>query len=275
MQKQIRRPPRFSIHLLGPFRIYQNDRQIETWPGQKGKSIFKYLVVNRQGAIHREVLMDLFWQGTEPEAARKNLHQAIYSLRQTLQDSYPNFAHILFEQDRYLINPEINIWVDSEAFLKHYQTGLTLLRDGRQATAYNEFALAENLYKGEFLHEDRYEEWLLVERENLKHTYLEVLQKLSLHYFKRREYTLCIAYCQKNRCPGQLSGRRPSALNALLLAPRAKAFSLAAVFFMCRGAQRRTGHLSNGSNSSALPKDQSVIRSISPSQKIENSLNLN
>ncbi len=185
------------VYCLGPFRVYQNEQLVEKWQGHKCKSLFKYLVIHRERPIHREILMDLFWQEADPEAARKNLHQAIFNLRQTLQTGCPDFAHILLEDGCYSFNPELEVCLDSEAFTRHYQTGQRLERQDYLPQAMKEYELADSLYEGEPLAEDLYEEWTTVHRENLKHTHLDILDRLSQFYFDQEQFALCITFCHK------------------------------------------------------------------------------
>ena len=83
---------------------------------RRGRAIFKYLVAHRATAAPKELLADLFWPDSEPELARRSLHQAIYCLRQTFKRLAPAAQVIQFAEDRYQINSEIAIWVDSEEF---------------------------------------------------------------------------------------------------------------------------------------------------------------
>jgi DNA-binding SARP family transcriptional activator len=54
--------------------VYLDDQPIEDWPSSKGKSIFKYLVAHRERPVAKEVLMEVFWPGARPDAARNNLN---------------------------------------------------------------------------------------------------------------------------------------------------------------------------------------------------------
>jgi DNA-binding SARP family transcriptional activator len=195
--RQVNNGPSLTVYCLGTFRVYVNERFIEKWPGNKCKHIFKYLLVHRKQPIHQEVLMDLFWPDVDPESARRNLYQAIYNLRQALQNGDDDYPHILCEDSCYLPNPDAEIWIDSEAFRLHYQTGQQMEREGCMRQAIEAYEQAENLYGGEFLAEDRYEDWLIVHRENLKHAYLDILDRLSQYYFDQAQFAMCIAYCQK------------------------------------------------------------------------------
>ena len=185
------------VYCLGPFRVYKNDQVVEKWPGNKCKQILKYLVVHRDVPVNQEILMEQFWPGMGLKAARRNLYQAVYSLRQALHDDASDAAYVLTEDNHYRLNPDLEIWVDSEAFNAHYRSAQDLLTAGHQEQAMQEFEMAEDLYQGEFLAEDRYEDWPLVHRENLKNAYLDTLSQLSQHFYTNGQYARSIYYSRK------------------------------------------------------------------------------
>lgn len=189
--------PTCVIYCLGPFRVYQDDQPIPDWKSSKGKSIFKYLVVHRQAPIAKEVLMDLLWPDSTPDAARNNLNVAIYGLRQTLRQIQPNLAHILFQDECYLLNPEIEIWVDVEAFLEHLRMAHHLEQRGELTLAIREYRAAETLYQGEFLADDRYEDWPVSQRQRLVSDYFSILDRLSSYYLDQKDYDTCATMCEK------------------------------------------------------------------------------
>jgi DNA-binding SARP family transcriptional activator len=196
-QQQEQSPPSFMVYCLGPFRLYQDDLPVEDWSSSKGKSVFKYLVTHRERPVAKEVLMDLFWPDANPDAARNNLNVAMYGLRQTLYKIRPHFPHVLFQDEYYLFNPALQIWVDVEEFIERFQTAQNLEGRGELARAVREYRTAEALYQGEFLEEDRYEDWLLPQRQRLQDRYLNLLDRLSRHYFDQENYDACATMCEK------------------------------------------------------------------------------
>lgn len=189
--------PSLIVYCLGVFRVYRNDEPIQEWISIKGKSIFKYLVTHRKHPIAKEVLMELFWPEIDPDAARNNLNVAIYGLRRSFRKGCPDISHILFQDGCYLLNPELEIWVDVEAFREHFNAGLNFERRGEVASAINEYRAADALYQDEFLVEDRYEEWLLPQRQSLQDDYLDLLNRLSCFYLDQKDYNACIPVCNK------------------------------------------------------------------------------
>ncbi|MCB8979457.1 MAG: winged helix-turn-helix domain-containing protein [Ardenticatenaceae bacterium] len=189
--------PQLTIYCLGSFRAYEDEHPIDEWPSRKGKAIFKYLLLHRQQRITKDVLMAQFWPESAADAARNNLNVAIYGLRQALRNGYPDFSHVLFQDDCYFLNPEMAVWVDVEQFTAVYRQANQLLPRGDTAVALQQFHAAEALYQGELLAEDPYEEWPAARRQQLQRQYMQVLTHLSEHYFAVEQYATCITYASK------------------------------------------------------------------------------
>lgn len=185
------------VYCFGPFRVFQHNHLLEAWNGLKGQAILKYLVAQRSVPVARDVLMDLFWSDVEPEAARRNLHQAIYSLRQTLRRRDPDVQHIQFENNQYFLNPELSVWLDVEEFEAQVQAGRRLEGSGQLDAAMREYAAAVNLYQGDFLAEDLYEDWPRPRRQQLRMHFLEIANRLSAYHQQRADYTAAISLCQQ------------------------------------------------------------------------------
>ncbi len=191
------RHPALAVYCLGPFRAYQHGVPVAAWSNGKGKAIFKYLVANRGRPTSKDVLMDLFWRNADPDAARNNLNVALHGLRQSLRDGQPDSNPILFEDDAYLLNPALAVWVDVEEFALHYEAGQSLERAGKPGEAMLEYNLAEALYQGDFLEEDLYDDWPMARRESLKDSYFFVLDRMSRFYLEQGRYDLSIQLSQK------------------------------------------------------------------------------
>jgi DNA-binding SARP family transcriptional activator len=189
--------PSVAAYCLGPFQVYLDDQLVEEWPGHKALSLFKYLLLTRRRRVLKDVLYELFWSDVDPEACRRNLHQAIYSLRHTLRGHRPDIRYLLFEDDCYLLNPRLEIWVDAEEFDEHAIAGQRLEVSGQLDEAMAEYGKAEALYRGHLLEECLYEDWISVERERLRSAYTHMAGRLAVGYVDRREYSAAILLCQK------------------------------------------------------------------------------
>ena len=185
------------IFCLGVFQVNLDGQVSIRWPNSKGKSIFKYLVTHREQPVAKEVLMDVFWRDALPDSARRNLNWSVHSLRQTLHKNQPNFSHVLFENECYLLNPQLQVWVDVNDFKFHFGNGQRLEEKGETALAVAEYQAAEVLYQGDFLEEDRYEDWIFPLRQSLQNDYLSLLDRLSAFYFDHEQHEACVNTCNK------------------------------------------------------------------------------
>ena len=158
---------------------------------QKARALFAYLAVQGGQAISREQLSTLLWPDKREVAARRNLRQALYNIRTTLQ-AFPSTRHAL-DATRLSVglNSELDCWLDVEKF----QSAL------RAGTAGGRFdphllAVAARLYRGDFLAgfpikgSVPFEEWMFSEQQRLREMAVEALRSLVDTYFSRGEYRI-------------------------------------------------------------------------------------
>jgi DNA-binding SARP family transcriptional activator len=184
-----------TVYCLGQFRVSVGDQWISSWPSGKGKSILKFMVANYPRPISKDVLMDTLWREADPVAARNSLYVAIYGLRQAFKAVLRGFNPVLFEDDHYLLNPEMSVWQDVEEFVRLHQAGQELEQSGKLEETIQVYESAANLYQGDFLADDLYEDWPVHTRERLRITYLDTLDRLSRIYFNEGQYLSCVNLC--------------------------------------------------------------------------------
>jgi DNA-binding SARP family transcriptional activator len=117
--------------------------------------------------------MSTFWPDADEESARRNVHQAIYNLRQALRLEWPTVSPIVLDNGRYRLNDHVAIWVDVEAFEERVRAGRALARDGKPKEAALTLASAIELYQGDFLAEDADEGWAIARREGLRREFID------------------------------------------------------------------------------------------------------
>lgn len=191
---------RLEIYCLGRFEIRSTWKQVNRWRSVKAKSVFQYLITRYRKPVIKEVLMEALWPECDPQAANNNLKAAVHSLRITLGDlfvSKESAPYVLFEQGSYLINPGIDLWVDVNEFERHWLQGQLLEKEGKHDNAIREYQAAEALYRGDYLEDEPYQEWTLLQREALKDTCLLILGKLADHSMNNADYDSCITHSQK------------------------------------------------------------------------------
>jgi DNA-binding SARP family transcriptional activator len=157
---------RLAIHLLGDFRVTVGSRVIDEreWISRKARSLVKLLALAGLHRLHREHIMDQLWPEMGPEEAANNLHKVLYVVRHILEPDLPRGGTSSYLQLRHgvlaLEAPE-KPWIDVEAF----EAAARVARELRTARAYT---AALQLYTGDLVPEDRYEDWVAAYRERLR-----------------------------------------------------------------------------------------------------------
>lgn len=191
-----------AVHMLGAFSLTIGDLTVKL-PASRGLSLLKYLLLHHKQNTPREVLMDIFWPDAEPETARNNLNVAMHSLRRALR-TVIFLPVIVFEDGAYGLEPNLQVWLDVEEFERCVKAGQRLEARSQLTTAVAEYEAAISLYQGDFLEQNPYEEWTVLDRERLRVAYLDTLDRLSQIYFGQERYAACIAVCQliltRDRC---------------------------------------------------------------------------
>jgi DNA-binding SARP family transcriptional activator len=188
--------------MLGSFRLTIGGLAVKL-PVSRSVSVFKYLLLHHRENTPREVLMELFWPDADPETARNSLNVAMHGLRKALRAGV-YLPVIVFEEGTYRIERTWQVWLDVEEFERRVKTGMRVEGRHQLSAAVTEYEIAISLYQGDFLEQTPYEEWTVYDRERLRVTYLDVLDRLSQIYFDQERYAMCIAICQlilsRDRC---------------------------------------------------------------------------
>ena len=164
------------VWLLGGFRVSVGSRVVgdDSWRLRKAASLVKVLALSPGHRSHRERVMDLLWPDLDPKAAANNLNHILHHARRTLDPANPPGAsrYLLLRGEQLTLCPDAPLWVDVEAF----QEASAVARRAREAAAYR---AAIELYSGELLPEDRFEQWTQSRRGELRQTFLSLLVELS------------------------------------------------------------------------------------------------
>jgi DNA-binding SARP family transcriptional activator len=150
-----RMPDTLRVWLLGGFRVSVGSRIIgdSQWRLRKAAALVKLLALTPGHRLHREQVIDLLWPDLGKKAASNNLRQALHAARRALASDPSGRAGYLANKDEsLLLCPEGRLWVEVDAF----EVAVASARRTREPAAYR---VAIELYAGELLPEDRYEEW--------------------------------------------------------------------------------------------------------------------
>jgi DNA-binding SARP family transcriptional activator len=114
-------------------------------------------------------MMDLHWPYPGGETATNNQRRTLSFARRTLRpDPLTTPQCLTSRREQLSLCPEEELWVDVEAF----EEAAAAARRSRKPAAYR---AALNLYAGELLPEDHYEEWAQSRRKRLRGLRLSLL----------------------------------------------------------------------------------------------------
>ncbi|MGB3634759.1 MAG: BTAD domain-containing putative transcriptional regulator, partial [Rubrobacteraceae bacterium] len=180
------------IRMLGGFRVSSGSHILERqeWKLRKSASLVKLLALQPQNRMHRERVIDLLWPGLSPENAANNLHRTLHEARKTLGLLLRTPGYLQLQDEHLTLSPEVELWTDVDAF----RAAAAIARDTKDLKAYRR---AIELYTGELLPEDRYEEWTEDPRRELAESYLGLRLELAALHEECGEYRLSIEILEK------------------------------------------------------------------------------
>ncbi|MDX1523296.1 MAG: transcriptional regulator, partial [Anaerolineae bacterium] len=163
------------IQLLGGFCVTVGARVIAAaeWRRRKAKSLIKLLALAHDHRLHREQVIDRLWPDLDLEAAANNLYQVLHIARRILDPTGTQATRYLQLRDEVLtLCPEELPWVDVNAF----EQAASEARRSQNPAAYQ---AALDLYTGDLLPDDRFDDWVSNRRENLRQEHHNLLRELA------------------------------------------------------------------------------------------------
>lgn len=159
--------PPLRVLALGDFQVWRGGDLIpqSAWqPRRKARLLLLYLLSQAPRCIACDELIEALWPDLAPDSARRALNTTFSDLRHILE---PYLGQ--GQPSRYLARDEETlaftgeVWYDVAEFQRAMQAGGQAARQ------------ALELYRGDFLPEEPYTDWVLRERERLRARYLNVL----------------------------------------------------------------------------------------------------
>jgi LuxR family transcriptional regulator, maltose regulon positive regulatory protein len=189
--------PCFQVRLFGNFEMLCNGEPVGLGGNGKTLAIFKYLLAHRDRQVSRDHLMEWLWPESTPRKARSSLNVAICTLRKLLGECSAGLRNcILLEEGYYRLCRTVRVTTDVEEFDLRYERGRRVEKTNRIEGA-AEYEKAIELYRGEYLLEDLYEDWTMVERERLSNAYMDMLERLAVYYKETEQLRESILICYR------------------------------------------------------------------------------
>ena len=198
------------VRFFGHFEMLCDEELIHLGRNGKALTILKYLLAHRSRPVSQDHLMGWLWPHSNLKKARWSLNSTIHTLRKLLSEcgaaaGSANRSYVVLEEGYYRLCSEVQILSDVDEFDTHYERGRRLHREeGTLERAAAHYERAISLYRGEYLVEDLYEDWTMVERERLSNAYIDMLGRLAEYYHRTNQHQESIRACyrilEKDRC---------------------------------------------------------------------------
>ncbi len=170
-------PPRLEVRALGPTVLRAAGRILD--PPRRSRLVLQYLVAHRARPVAREVLLETFWPGSSPAAARNSLNVAVTLLRRALRPAYGEHPVIVFRDEAYHLDPALEVRLDRDEFDGLVRRGAECRRAGDHAEAVRLLSAARALYAGPLFADEPYEEWIVALRRATEADHLAMLTDLG------------------------------------------------------------------------------------------------
>ncbi len=170
-------PAPLTLQTLGGFRVIRQGIPVpaEAWKSKKARDLLKILAARRGRPVARDALIEALWPDEDPGKTGNRLSVALSTSRSVLDPEREHSPdHFVVSTDGALRLSLEAVELDIESFLATAQEGLRSTEDPLPM-----LELAEAAYTGDFLEEDRYEDWAIPLRNEARAVYIDVLRKLA------------------------------------------------------------------------------------------------
>jgi predicted ATPase/DNA-binding SARP family transcriptional activator len=159
-----------QIRLLGGFTVVRDGPPVQAreWRLRKARTLVKLLALTPEQRLHRDVLLDVLWPGREPSSAVNNLHQVLHVARRVLAGDGSSTGLLELRDDVVVLGAGGPVDVDVGRFER-------LATQARAGGELSDLRTAVAAYTGDLLPEDRFEDWVVRRREELRETLCDLL----------------------------------------------------------------------------------------------------
>jgi len=176
-----------EISLLGGFQLRRDDQPLPPIPSRSARSLMAFLVINRDRAHTRDLIIGTFWPDMAESRGRRRLSQALWQIRTTVGEE----DCLITPGDSVRFNPDTDFWFDVDEFEWTIEQPSPKTGDGRAKEAeLLQHAIA--LYRGELL-AGFYDDWLFPDQERLRQCFLVALDRLTDLAMVRGDYDTALS----------------------------------------------------------------------------------
>lgn len=184
------------IQMLGDFVLRYQEQSLsgENVRAKQVWTLLEYILANRNKEISMDKLCNVLWGDDAIEDPANALKNLAYRLRTILKKTLvlPDNNTIIFKHGAYIWNPQVHCIIDADQFEDYCQKGLTEQDNISEQQRLNHLRKALSVYKGGFLPQSAYKDWVVPLSIYYQRLYMSVVEKccnilLQQHQYKEVE----------------------------------------------------------------------------------------
>jgi DNA-binding SARP family transcriptional activator/tetratricopeptide (TPR) repeat protein len=171
-----------AITTLGRFSLIVDGEPVPTsaWQSRKARDLLKLLAARRGKPITRDAAAEALWPEDEPDLLANRLSVALSVVRRVLDPQRRHAAdHFVVADGRSVALRVDRVRLDVAEFFEALHEAEASRRHGAIRVAEAALRRASELYSGDFLEEDRFEDWAIDCREQAHSAALTVARQLA------------------------------------------------------------------------------------------------
>jgi len=174
---------RFQVDLFGPPTVLRRtvggDFQEVDWSLKRAFKLLAFLATSPERRASKAELEDALWPEDDRGTIQRNFHPTLSYLRRSLgARAGASQQPLIFRNEVYQLNPEMEWRIDTERFQEELEMGSRSRQSGELEGAVVAWQRAWSRYRGPFL-SGFYDPWVVLRRESLHRQYLTALRHLG------------------------------------------------------------------------------------------------
>ena len=165
------------IHLFGGFLLERGDWSLPPIASRAGRSLFAYLVMNRDRPLQRDFLAGTFWPEMPEGRARRRLSHTLWQIQDVVNTDSVSLLEVT--SDTLAFDASSPFWLDVEEFDRNVSSTGPGHNERLRPETLDAARLRTcvELYRGDFL-AGYFDDWVLVEQDHYRQKYLSALRRL-------------------------------------------------------------------------------------------------
>jgi len=189
-----------QIFALGSFDVRKDGQSLVNASARSYRlwDLFKYVLAHREKSAMVDVLIELLWSEKDCADPYNALKTQMYRLRKLLgQGRDLASQYILYANNSYKLNSEASIWLDTDAFEGLVEQGRRAREMQDYEEAFKSYSRAVRLYKGPYLMDSPFSEWLLNARNRYHRLYIEAVTEVLDYLALEKRHDDLAAWCEE------------------------------------------------------------------------------